>query len=211
MTMTTETEPRVWIGCLACYNAGRLTGQWVDAIYAAGITEADIHREMIDARAAVATDGTVFVVADGPYPHEELWCMDHEGFSGALSGECSPSEAQSIAEILAEVDDHERDAFAAWWGNENRGTLDSGAVDDFRDHFHGVWDSPEDYARDFASDTGAFSGYSREGRYGNPETVDLESEWPFSCIDWESATRELMTDYTVIALPDHSGYAIFHD
>ena len=33
--MRTTTEPAVWIGCLACYNAGRLTGDWYQA------TEAD--------------------------------------------------------------------------------------------------------------------------------------------------------------------------
>jgi hypothetical protein len=28
--MTTTETPRVWIGCLASYNAGRLIGEWVD-------------------------------------------------------------------------------------------------------------------------------------------------------------------------------------
>ena len=28
----TDTTPRAWIGCLACYNDGRLVGDWVDAV-----------------------------------------------------------------------------------------------------------------------------------------------------------------------------------
>ena len=26
----TVARPRVWVGCLACYNEGRLVGEWVD-------------------------------------------------------------------------------------------------------------------------------------------------------------------------------------
>ena len=28
--MTTRTMPRVWWGCLQCYNEGRLEGEWVN-------------------------------------------------------------------------------------------------------------------------------------------------------------------------------------
>ena len=27
----TDTTPRAWIGCLACYNNARLVGEWFDA------------------------------------------------------------------------------------------------------------------------------------------------------------------------------------
>ena len=37
-TPTTDTTPRAWIGCLACYNEGRLVGDWYDAINAAEVT-----------------------------------------------------------------------------------------------------------------------------------------------------------------------------
>lgn len=40
---TTDTTPRVWIGCLACYNSGRLVGDWHDAIGAVDVTTADVH------------------------------------------------------------------------------------------------------------------------------------------------------------------------
>ena len=41
---TTDTTPRVWIGCLACYNEGRLVGDWYDAITADEITTASHQR-----------------------------------------------------------------------------------------------------------------------------------------------------------------------
>lgn len=47
MTPTTitdvETTPRVWIGCLACYNEGRLVGDWHDALGADEVTSEDVH------------------------------------------------------------------------------------------------------------------------------------------------------------------------
>ena len=39
----TDTTPRVWIGCLACYNAGSLVGDWFDAATADEVTTYDVH------------------------------------------------------------------------------------------------------------------------------------------------------------------------
>lgn len=41
----------------------------------------------------------------------------------------------------------------------------------------------EDYARELAEDIGA---------------VDSEMSWPYSCVDWERAARELQMDYTSV-------------
>ena len=35
-------RPRVWVGCLGCYNAGRLVGRWVDAEDAADLSPEDV-------------------------------------------------------------------------------------------------------------------------------------------------------------------------
>lgn len=44
-TFTTEdTTARIWVGCLACHNAGRLVGEWFDAIDGDTLTVADVHR-----------------------------------------------------------------------------------------------------------------------------------------------------------------------
>jgi hypothetical protein len=43
MSTTTTTEPAVWIGCLACYNAGRLVGAWFPADGAGDITTQQVH------------------------------------------------------------------------------------------------------------------------------------------------------------------------
>ena len=59
---TTDFTPRVWPGCLSCYNSGRLVGHWVDCVGADTVTLQAIH------------EGT-----GGPFPGcEEIWCLDIE-------------------------------------------------------------------------------------------------------------------------------------
>lgn len=128
-TITTDTEPRVWIGCLACYSAGRLVGQWVDATEATAPTPDDIHGH--------------------PTTHEEMWVFDHEGFLGALVGECSPAEAQRVAEIIEACTEYgPREAVAAWLADDlDHGMADSTA-DDFAESYAGEWDDLADFAED---------------------------------------------------------------
>lgn len=175
MTDTT-TEPRVWIGCLACYNAGRLVGQWIDADEAGELTPEALHVAVSGQTIA----GQTYVAGD-PCPHEELWVMDHEGFGGMLTGECSPAEAQRMAELLAQVD--EPMAFAAFVENMGRHYASQdweATVDQFGDAYCGEWDTEKAYAQDLADDI-CPSEAARE----------LTETWPFSCIDWEEAAREL--------------------
>lgn len=76
---------QVWVGCLACYNEGRLNGNWLDP-----------------------EDGAEWGCSRGTPddPHEETWVMDHEMFGSSLKGECSPSEALSIHEALTRVEEN---------------------------------------------------------------------------------------------------------
>ena len=37
MSAAVVTEPRVWIGCLACYNSGQLVGHWYPATEAGDV------------------------------------------------------------------------------------------------------------------------------------------------------------------------------
>jgi antirestriction protein len=163
MTMTdTETEtPQVWVGCLACYNAGDLVGEWVDADEAAEYVPCT--RSEFGAQ------------------HEEFWCMDYQGFGGFLAGECSPMEAQAIAEKMAEIPDYVPiEAVAAFLDNTGYRIADL-RMNDFEDAYCGVWDSEEDYAQQFAEDL---------------DLISEDSRWPNDCIDWERAARELfMGDY----------------
>lgn len=162
----TRVTPKVWIGCLACYNGGALVGEWFDALDCVEESESFMdrhpyHRSNVD-------------------PHEETWVMDHEGFGGLLMGECSPMEAQAIAQAIDDLPGYvDVEAFALYAELFTGGTLPE--VSDFEEHYHGVWDSEQDYAMTFAEDTGAI----------DPKK---EMHWPYTSIDWESATRELFMD-----------------
>lgn len=159
MTVGTDREtPRVWVGCLACYNAGTLRGEWVDGDEAGD-----------------------YVPCEGR-GHEEWWCFDHEGFAGLLDGECSPMEAQRLAELanLLEREHLPAGAYAAWCSYTGGDCTDS-SIDPFRDGYCGEWDTEEEFAQDLAEDLGA---------------IPKDYSWPASYIDWERATRDLFSgDY----------------
>ena len=124
-----DTEPRAWVGCLACYSEGRLTGEWVDGVDAG---------EFVPCRRA---------------GHEEWWVLDHEGTHGLIAGECSPVEFSRAAEVLAELEDDEtREAFAVYV----REVASSGPLDvslaSFREEYRGRFDSDADYAQEQIAD-----------------------------------------------------------
>src|SRR5215218_8259776 len=87
-------EFNVWVGCLACYNAGNLRGEWRPA------------GEAGDWRCPITH-------------HEEFWCFDVEAPHASLRKEMSPMEADKIAEVLQEVetDCHPPVAYLAWCAN----------------------------------------------------------------------------------------------
>lgn len=93
---TADTAPRIWVGCLACYNSARLVGEWFDAIDGDEITLPDVH-------------GGARHVRPGC---EELWVLDHENLP--LRDECSPHDAAQLARVVEEVHESDREAFMAW-------------------------------------------------------------------------------------------------
>lgn len=182
MTMTETTTPQVWIGCLACYNAGRLVGRWVDADEAGDVTSETLHE------VAANLAGTDPNEPADLGAHDELWVFDHQGFGGVLGGvldaECSPAEAQRWAELI-EACDEKPEALAAWLDHIGRAYVPEDvdqAAEHFREAYQGEWDSLADYAEELAQ----YTARERETR-----ELMTEGRWPFSCIDWECAGREL--------------------
>lgn len=138
-------QPRVWVGCLACYNGGHLVGEWTAAADAADLTPEDIHRH--------------------PTSHEELWCFDLTGFPSG-TGEMSPSSAVPWGELYEEVGEAQWDALLAW---VETGCYVADAdglpcVSDFEDAYQGEWDSFDDYAVQLAEDIGLTDGRPEEAQ-----------------------------------------------
>ena len=163
----TDTErPSAWVGCLGCYNSGRLFGKWLDGEAADDLEAAGL---------ANAAGNCVKCGAD------EFWVMDHENYGGALSGECNPTEAREAAELLASVEDYERERWAAWLDNGMTADIDEmrecyigefssdtelgeyfadeiGLLNEMPESLRGYFDY-ESYGRDLAHDTFEYSGF----------------------------------------------------
>ena len=128
--MTSQATARVYVACLASYNAGTLHGAWID----------------LTADASDIADAIAGVLAESPEPGAEEWAIhDHEGLCGLLSGESAdPEELAQIAEVIESADDVEAlEAFVDYGWNK----LDT-LADDFEEHYLGEHDSEIDYASD---------------------------------------------------------------
>ena len=108
--------------------------------------------------------------------------MDHEGFGEFLSGECSPCEAQRIAEAIEAIESeyYPADAVAAWLANtgDTLSEWDAPTRESFEEAYAGEWDDLAAYAENLADDCGYLEN-------------DAAGRWPFTCINWEQAGREL--------------------
>lgn len=186
------TEMRVWIGCLACRNDGYMTGGWYPAIGAGEVTSEQVHDD--DAQSPIP--GALAKIT-----HEELCVVDHEGFAGLLTGECSPMTADEIASLVDDLDDDRREAFGHYIKYTGTTDVDHMAMVNFNDAYRGFWDSEREFAMNDADDAEstlkhALAAYE-VGPYGKPRpAADVDIPWPFNCIDWDMATDELFNgDY----------------
>lgn len=168
------TTPRAWVGCLSCYNSGRLFGKWIDGIECEDLESAGI--------ATLSTVGDYTAMRCVKCFGDEFSVMDHENYLGLISGECGISEAAEAARQLAEItDDNEREIVTAWLSNGMQFDLDAmreayigeyshdaAMAEDFAENCDLLGDMPENlryyfdfevYARDLMNDVWEFSGY----------------------------------------------------
>lgn len=162
--MSDTTTPRVWIGCLACYNAGRLVGGWLDGIEAADVTTQDVH------------EGQASMPPSEVETHEELWVFDFEGYGDLLTEETSPVEAAKKAEYLVNAQEAGVPVEAAAAFADHAGHVPN-QIDDLLDAYRGEYDSLEEYVETFYEDTGALGSVSEELRY--------HINWTSVARDWE--------------------------
>ena len=127
------------------------------------VQDADAIAEEVRDMLAASTEG-----------HAEEWAIhDYEGFEGIEVGEYESFETVStIAQALVK----HGPAWAAYYSNQ--GGIDY--VDGFEEDYQGEWSSIEDYAEELFRDC------------WTKESVDQLDSWPFTCIDWERAARDLV-------------------
>lgn len=129
-------SPRIYVACLAAYNAGRLHGRWIDASQSVD----EIQREV---QAMLATS---------PKPLAEEWAIhDYEGFGSLRLSEWESFER--VSAIAAGIAEH-GDAFGAWLSYDS--SLDPVDTMAFQDSYRGEWDSLRAYAENYAEEIGLY-------------------------------------------------------
>lgn len=129
--MSTEA-PRVWVGCLHCYNSGRLVGGWFEADERGSLDDIE---EVHDRSDAPVTESC-----------EELWVMDHENIPH--KGEMSTVTADEWLSAYEDIDDDDQwEAFCGWIDNTGN---DASSVGDFQDNYQGLYHSTEEFAQELA-------------------------------------------------------------
>lgn len=136
--MTTDAlNPRIYVACLAAYNAGKLYGQWIDANQEPDDMMADI-QEMLSA---------------SPEPDAEEWAIhDYEGFESLSLSEYESMER--VAELAAFIEEH-GELGAQVIIHYGQSLEEARQV--LEENYCGEYESLEDYAEQFAEDCGHLS------------------------------------------------------
>ena len=99
MTSATESNPRIYVACLAAYNNGYLHGAWIDVDQ-----DADEIRDEISA-----------MLARSPIKGAEDYAIhDYEGFEGVTIKEYAGIE--SVARMGAFIAEHGEEAYCLCFG-----------------------------------------------------------------------------------------------
>jgi hypothetical protein len=86
----------------------------------------------------------------------------------------TPADVQEELDLREEHGDGIVDAYIS---------LGMGDLKDLKEAYSGTFSSDEEFAKHMANDTGALDD-------------DDDIHWPYTCIDWERAARDLMYDYS---------------
>jgi antirestriction protein len=125
--MNQNVKPKIYVACLAAYNAGILHGKWIDAAQDAD----SLHCEVQE------------ILKQSPEPFAEEWAIhDYEGF-----GDIRIEEYQPLSEIsqLALLIEEHGEAFAAYAAHVG---IESATEESFQDAYRGHWDSELAYAQE---------------------------------------------------------------
>jgi antirestriction protein len=178
-TMNATTSPRVYVACLASYNAGRLHGAWIDANQ-----DADDIRDQVSA-----------MLAASPEPGAEEWAIhDHEGL-GDIGEHESLDRIAELGQAIAGAGD-DAAAQLAWLDNQS-----GRDPADFADVYRGHYDSLTDYVEELWAEQGfaELADKMAGGSWWNPVRY----------IDWERMARDLELSGDVETIDSASGVYVF--
>ena len=168
-------HPRVWIGSLADYVGGVLTGDWVDA--------AVDGEELVEA--------AKIIVAKSHSPGADEWAIfDYEGFGDWKVAQ--HDQLELVAQVARGIAEH-GPAFAAWAELHD---ADSGMLASFQVAYLGHYESPEAWAADVMDDM----GITHELDKAVPDALR-----PYVQIDYASWAHDAWLEGSIYFADDHRG------
>jgi antirestriction protein len=133
MTSAADSNPRIYVACLAAYNNGYMHGAWIDA----------------DQDAEQIRRGIAAMLARSPVEDAEEYALhDYEGFEGVSISECAGIE--SVARMAAFIAEH---------GTLGAGLMElfAGDIDQaetaLQDYYHGQFASLADYMEELTTES----------------------------------------------------------
>lgn len=133
MTNVSDSNPRIYVACLAAYNNGFLHGAWIDA----------------DQDADEIRDAIAAMLARSPVEHAEEYAIhDYEGFEGVSISEYAGID--NVARIAAFIAKH--GALGAGLLDQFSGDMDQ-AESTFEDCYHGQFASLADYMEELTTES----------------------------------------------------------
>jgi antirestriction protein len=154
----TTDMPRIYVACLASYNAGELHGAWID-----------VDGDADDLQVAIGK-----MLAASPERDAEEWAIhDFEGFGSLhLEEYASLERVAAMAELVREHGEE----LAGEVLNHFGGDVEE-AREALEDNYQGCHASLEDYAEAFMEDTGSLEGV--------PESIRPYIDYERMARDWE--------------------------
>lgn len=186
MTNST-TNPALFITDYASYNAGLqfVCGKWYD------LTEFNSIDDLLEEIQTVYNEflndpeneleRKIYIENCIDYidiSNLELMITDFEGFPREMYSESFDTGLIEQLIEFSQLDEDDKNKIEAF--SEAFGTDLKTAIEKYEEAFIGEFDSDEDFAYEIAEQ----SGY------------EVNNNWPYNCIDWERAARDLMYDYT---------------
>lgn len=135
-----QSSPKIYVACLAAYNAGQLHGEWINANQETHEIYADI-KSMLE---------------KSPESCAEEWAVhDYEGFSSISLSEWPDIERVST---LAKLIVANGEPFSIWYENQDGSNFDVSELEEmFLEQWQGTFESETDFANKLLEESGQLS------------------------------------------------------
>ena len=156
-----EQTPRIYVACLASYNAGILHGEWIELD-----GSEDVHERIEQ------------ILEASPEPNAEEWAVHDHEFCGQLSEYPGMDALNAIVEAFEDADRKgiEWEAFTEYCDHQGE-DLNEESIRQFQENFAGAASSLVDWCEDFLEETGQLDAIPENLRfYFNTEAFARDME-----------------------------------